>query len=847
MNPAIPRDPTRLKRILEILDAALDHPADQRIEWLHAQPGLDEALRADVERMLSRQSDKALGERIERGALLTPAAPNGFSSQIGARIGDYVLEAAIGEGGMGTVWKARKNGDARVPVVALKMPSGALLAKGGAERLLREADILAALNHPNIARLIEVGEHATGGLRWPFLVLEFVNGRSLLAHCQERRLPLRDRLALFLRVLGAVAYAHRALVLHRDLKPANVLVTDEGEVKLLDFGIAKLLADSGRTEETALTRLAGRALTPDYASPEQVAGRPLTVASDQYSLAVMLFELITGERPYRLKRGSAAELEEAILSAQTRRPSTVVSDAFAGAMHLPLARARRALAGDLDAILMKALKKAPDERYASVDEFKNDLERYLANRPVLATPDSMGYRVRKFVSANRLVVGAAASIALALLIGSTVALWQAAKAREQAALARQEADRAAQRFTEVRALANSLLFEVHDSIQWLPGATEARTKIVQRAVEYLNKLAADPLRDAALTRELAAGYRRIAEIQNFALYANLGNAADSTKHHEKSLSLLRPLATAPSASADDREAYASGLLAHGVNLLEQGRVNEADAITREGLSIRAARLAAAPGNPDLQRDVANAESYLANVRFEAGALDEALTLNQSMMDRYVGILPSDPKSARYRWGVICGYSNTASILYAKNHGAIAISRLHQAVARARELLLDKPGHYSILNGLGEYHRLIGEIHHRDGQLAAAREALNASIAVESELATKDANDIEVARNLALTAAELGVVESRMGLASGAKRIERALRDLERLVATRPDHRRLHTAQLIAMVAMSQSQRALQQNNAACATMSRAAHFKKNLETRWPGLYSVSRIEVRPCT
>jgi len=440
------RDPVRYRRLLDLLGDALDQPADSRQSWLDALSGNDADFRADLTRLLAHQDANTLRGQVDAGAagMAQAMAGDGDAEEAhlaGDTVGRFRLERPLGAGGMGVVWRAQAIEDPSRPPVAIKLPATRGNARVAAERLAREGAILAALNHPNIARLVEVG--TTGGGA-PFIALEFVDGVPLPVYCDERKLPTEDRLALFVKVLDAVAYAHATLVLHRDLKPANVFVNTGGEVKLLDFGIAKLLDQSGSANETALTRLAGRALTPDYASPEQIAGTPLTVASDVYSLGVMLFELLTGERPYRLKRGSAAELEEAILNADTSRPSTVIGEPFAHRNGDTVSRLRRKLTGDLDTIVLKALKKAPGERYATVAALREDVKRFLDGRPVLATPDRLSYRVRKFVIRNRLIVGAAASVFLALVAGLAVALWQANAAREQARVAREEAARAEQ-------------------------------------------------------------------------------------------------------------------------------------------------------------------------------------------------------------------------------------------------------------------------------------------------------------------------------------------------------------------------------------------------------------------
>jgi serine/threonine-protein kinase len=287
------------------------------------------------------------------------------------------------------------------------------------ERLARERDILASLEHAHIARLYDAGVDGKGR---PYLAMEYVDGVAVDVYCRDQALPLRARIGLLLQVAAAVAHAHSRLVVHRDLKPGNILVTADGQVRLLDFGIAKLM-EVDRTEATSLTHLSGRALTLDYASPEQIRSEPLGTASDVYSLAVVAYELLVGARPYRLKRSSAAELEEAITSIDPPLASDLAREPAL----------RRQLKGDLDAILNKALKKDSSQRYATVEALADDLRRHLDQQPVLAQPDRLGYRASKFVSRHRFQVAAGVVAALALVAGAGVALWQAQHARAQAA------------------------------------------------------------------------------------------------------------------------------------------------------------------------------------------------------------------------------------------------------------------------------------------------------------------------------------------------------------------------------------------------------------------------------
>jgi serine/threonine-protein kinase len=402
--------------LARLLDAALDLPPDERTRWVADLPAEFDRLKPRMQRLLAHalsleNSDFLDGlpavEIEDPGRTATPGVPE----SAGEIVGPYRLVREIAEGGMGAVWLAeRADGLMANRPVALKRPRGPWQRAGLVERMAREREFLASLAHPHIARLYDAGVDAGGH---PYLALEYIEGEPIDAYCRNHSLDLRARLSLFLQVASAVGYAHGKLIVHRDLKPTNILVTGDGEVKLLDFGIAKLLGGE-ESRQTALTEISGPPLTPDYASPEQIAGEPLGVASDVYSLGIVLYELLTGSRPYTLRRGSRAGLEEAIRQADPPRPSLVCGMPWRGALR-----------GDLETILLKALKKDPDERYVTVNALADDLERWIEGRPVRARPDALSYRVRKFVARNTLAVGAAAAILLAVLGGAALAVWQA--------------------------------------------------------------------------------------------------------------------------------------------------------------------------------------------------------------------------------------------------------------------------------------------------------------------------------------------------------------------------------------------------------------------------------------
>jgi eukaryotic-like serine/threonine-protein kinase len=398
-------DPTTFAALSRLLDDALDLPPSARLAWVDGLPSEHDALKPRLRAMLA-------GARP--GLTTLPALGGDDAARglvAGGEVGPYRLLREIGAGGMGAVWLAERTDGLVNRPVALKLPRAGAAGSGLAERMAREREILAALNHPNIARLYDAGVTADGR---PYLALEYVEGESIERYCESRRVDLRCRLRLLSQVAEAVMHAHGKLVVHRDLKPSNILVTGEGQVRLLDFGVAKLL-EGGAGRGAQLTELAGCAMTPDYASPEQIADEPITIRSDVYSLGVVAFELLTGARPYRLRRDTRAALEEAIASADPPRPSDAARDPGR----------RRALRGDLDTIVLKALKKRPEERYATVNALADDLERHLSGRPVLARADRASYRLAKFVRRHRLVVGAGAAVAAALVGGSGVAVWQA--------------------------------------------------------------------------------------------------------------------------------------------------------------------------------------------------------------------------------------------------------------------------------------------------------------------------------------------------------------------------------------------------------------------------------------
>ena len=434
-------DPAEARHVAALLDEAMSLEPTQRVAW-QARLALREpnlcGLITELLGLIADDPDRPeTAELVARG-IARVWAPE--ASLEGRRFGAYRVLRLLGQGGMGSVWLAERADGLFERQVALKLLHASFVGGALRERFARERSILGTLDHPLIARLLDAGVAPDGQ---PYLAIEYVEGSSLTEHCDRQRLPLNARIALMTQVLAAVQYAHQNLVIHRDLKPANILVTPEGQVRLLDFGIAKLMTDDGQARETELTQLGGRALTPDYASPEQIAGRPVSTASDVYSLGVVLYVLLCGQPPYHLPRDSRAALEQAIVSTPPVRPSQQpLTDAIAGARSTTRAKLAHALAGDLDTIVLKAIKKDPAERYATADAMRQDLQRYLAGEPVLARPDSVAYRFAKFVGRHRLQVGLGTAIGIVLLAAAGVSIWQGQLARAQRSVAERETQRA---------------------------------------------------------------------------------------------------------------------------------------------------------------------------------------------------------------------------------------------------------------------------------------------------------------------------------------------------------------------------------------------------------------------
>ena len=531
------------RRVKGLLDEVIALDTAERCRYLDQACGDDLVLRREVESLLASHEQAGTGFLKTPAANLSLAAAQPVVTRAGRRIGVYQIGEPIGHGGMGEVYRAVRADGQYTKEVAVKLVRGGFDSAFVLERFRNERQILATLDHPNIARLLDGGTTDDGV---PYLVMELIEGVRIDSYCDTHYLPVTERLKLFRQVCGAVQYAHQRLVIHRDIKPSNILVTPDGVPKLLDFGIAKIL-DPAAGAETTLAR----PMTPEYASPEQILGQPITTASDVYSLGVVLYQLLTGRSPYTADTRSTHELARAVCESDPGRPSTValkgqplpVAEQVAPFTSEQLSRLRegspaklqRRLAGDLDDIVLMALRKEPARRYASVEQLADDLRRHLEGLPVTASQGSWSYRAGKFVRRHRVLIAAAALVVFTLLAGMAATI-------RQAHIARVERARAEKRFNDVRRLSNSLIFEIHDSIQSLPGATPSRKLLLDRAVEYLDNLSQDSAGDVDLQRELAWGYQRLATVQGDTSQSNLGQVSAAEVSNRKAMALFEAVA-----------------------------------------------------------------------------------------------------------------------------------------------------------------------------------------------------------------------------------------------------------------------------------------------------------------
>lgn len=781
MSDHLSSDATSWDREKALFLEAIELPEADRAAWVASRTPNDAMLRNAVLSLLNAYEPADDFLETPAAALSADAVPETLPAE--GRVGPYRLLKEIGRGGMGAVYLASRDDGEFAQHVAVKVVKRGMDTDMILERFRYERQILAGLDHPNIARLLDGGTTNSGV---PYFVMEYVPGESVREHVMSRQLPLVDRLNIFRTICAAVAHAHRSLIVHRDIKSSNILVTAEGVPKLLDFGIAKLLDPSPSTV-TASGATTIYALTPECASPEQLRGESVTTATDVYSLGVLLYELLTGVRPFAAHARNFDALFRAVCEDQPPLPSEA-------ARHAPAASAT-GLRGDLDTIVMKAMHKDAARRYASVAELSDDLERFQQGLPVRAQRDTLGYRASKFVRRHRGAMAAAALVLISLVGGLAASLWQAR-------VAQQERARAERRFAEVRALATTFLFDVHDEILNLPGSTPARAMLLQRGLASLDALAREAQGDKALARDLAVAYQRVGEVQGNSYGANLGDTEgalksyqravalleqagdpraasqatqmsfvrayeglatmrnitgelkDAAQYYARALQLLRPLVAANPDSASYQETLANVLLElgdtqGGAGLSNLGDTKSAMASYREAVTLREALLRAHPptveGRAGLANVLLNRGSLAWSLQDTSGAAD--LRRGVSMLEQIVAERPDD--ALRKNW-LLSGYARMRVPLNDAGRYSEAIANDTKVVSMLQTIVAVDTQNTLFLRNLGVAHNNLGRDYRAAGQPQRAVESHRRALAITEQLVRGDTTSVEHQRDRAFT-------------------------------------------------------------------------------------------------
>jgi eukaryotic-like serine/threonine-protein kinase len=615
-----------LLRIEAIFNEALAAAAAERSSLITKLCDQDAALMAEVYSLLKACEAE---ERVTASNRAEPKTT--FELPERKCIGPYQIDRLLGRGGMGAVYLAHRVDGQFEQQVAIKLIDLPLATDFFRERFRQERQILAGLQHPLIARLLDGGVTPEGDL---YLAMEYVDGMPIHRFCEGNRLPGRKRLALFKRVCEAVQFAHQNLVVHRDLKPDNILVDKDGTPHLLDFGTAKLLSTPSSTQRPELTRQGYHSFTPQYASPEQVLGNPITTASDTYSLGVLLYLLLTGNYPYELKEFTTAEMVRVICQEPPRKPSYSEDPG-------------RRLDADVDAIVLKALRKEPQERYLTAEQLASDVQAYLDGQPVSARQGTFRYRAGKFVRRNRLALAAVAMLAVTLFAGLAGVLWQAR-------VANAERRKAESRSEDLRQLSNSLLSELAEAMKQIPGSTGAQQLLVTRVLEHLDRMAKDAYGDRTSELDLIDAYTRLGNIQGNAYDQNLGDREGGLAILDKAIALAKPLvASAP----EDRPALRALAMAQeskGELLSESGDIQGSVASLQSAVQIYD-RLIALPGiQPVVFTEAATANNALGDVSGQDIGLADiasALASYRKALDLNSRAAALDPKFMSARRGL----------------------------------------------------------------------------------------------------------------------------------------------------------------------------------------------------
>ena len=743
----------RWERVKEVFHQALTLPAADRQAFVAAATPGEGTMEAEISSLLEAH-EQASGFLDDPAVDLRPMMEN----YAGRRIGHYLLERPLGAGGMGAVYLANREMDGYAMPVAVKLIRAGGFSESVARRFRNERQILARLHHPNITQLLDGGVTPEG---MPYLVMEYVAGQPLDGYLRSRPVGLAERLRLFLEICAAVGEAHRNLIVHGDLKPSNVLVTGEGQVKLLDFGISRLLGEE--TEQATM-----QAMTPAWASPEQLRGEAPLISTDSYALGRLLYFLLTGTPAVNPAGRSPHEVLEWLQGSMPVRPSRAAVDPE--------------LMGDLDNIALKALEFAPEDRYRTAELLADDVRAHLGSRPISARSHTWRYRTQKFVKRNRGVVAGVGLVALAVLVGLGTTLWQAR-------IAQRNYERAERRFADVRRLANSFLFEMDESIAKLPGSTSVRGTLVRNGLQYLDSLAEEAEGDISLREELAAAYEKVGEIQGRPGTANLGDTGGALRSCQKALAIREALAGIPGSMEDEMRRQgdlASTYVLTGSVVKATGDINSGLEFDRKALAIRQRLLEQEPGSAARRRALAASYTALGGSLSQLGEWKGVMDVRRLAIEQYQALVDADPDSDTDRRGSALAQGRMGSILLHEKQGAAALKLYRRALDTWIRLAAKNPQNLGDQLSLAQAHTGLGRALLETGDATGGWREFVAGLSSYDRLTAQDPRE---ARGRTLRAANL-LFSARAQVALGnlrkaARLAGEALAERERLSAENP--------------------------------------------------------------
>jgi len=791
-------------RIEAIFSEALAAPSEERNALIEARSNGDQELAAEVASLLKACE---VEESLTASRQLAPKAGRETGAESKA-IGPYVLDRLLGRGGMGAVYLAHRADGQFEQQVAIKLIDLPLATGQFRDRFRQERQILAGLQHPFIARLLDGGVTASGDL---YLAMEYVDGVPIHRFCAEKHLTEAQRLTLFLRVCEAVEFAHQNLVVHRDLKPDNILVADDGTPRLLDFGTAKLLSPTLAVPGSELTREGYQSFTPQYASPEQVLGNPITTASDTYSLGVLLYLILTGAMPYDLKEFTTAEMLRAICEESPRRPSQATG-------------ADDRLDADLEAILLKALRKEPRERYLTAEQLASDIRAYLGGQPVAARQGTLRYRTCKFARRNRLALAGAAFLAVTLVAGVAGVAWQAR-------VADAERRKAEARSADLRLLSNSLLSELDEAIKQLPGSTGVQKLLVTRVLEHLDRMAQDAQGDRLTRLDLVDAYVRLGNIQGNPYDQNLGDPDGGLSSLDKAIALAEPLA--PDGSSDQKALRALAIAQESRSEILFGTARTQEAIVSMQASVKTYdRSIETPGvSANLICDVASAYGTLGDELGQTGTAslaDTAAALKAfrksiALDDRALGI---DPNFVRAKRGLSINQMKIGNVEM-ETDPALALKDFQTAMERADALPKAEQENLSTLRMRAMLMRKKANALVQLGEYSKATELFTQVARIHQYFVAADSQDLRALADLEVilndealgfeTAAEPALAaaggDRRLSLATDEQLLIRTAEIIDKMLKQDPSNENWRTVQADAQVRLATVQSILHTSGA----------------------------------